>query len=138
MSFKNKNVLVTGISGFVGSYLADYLVQQEANVYGLFRRRADGYLDGRRRQDSDHPRSGHGPELGWVARRQRGGHIPAGSGDKPGARPGQRRQLVHEWLEKALQAQVRTEPQEQIKQDRRQNHQDMVGNRIEAPHQRGD
>lgn len=42
MSFKNKNVLITGISGFVGSYLADYLVQQEANVYGLFRRRADG------------------------------------------------------------------------------------------------
>ncbi|MCX6006182.1 MAG: GDP-mannose 4,6-dehydratase, partial [Chloroflexi bacterium] len=42
MSFKKKNVLVTGISGFVGSYLADYLVQQEANVYGLFRRRADG------------------------------------------------------------------------------------------------
>lgn len=42
MSFKNKNVLVTGISGFVGSYLADYLVQQGANVYGLFRRRADG------------------------------------------------------------------------------------------------
>jgi GDPmannose 4,6-dehydratase len=42
VSFKNKNVLITGISGFVGSYLADYLVQQEANVFGLFRRRADG------------------------------------------------------------------------------------------------
>jgi GDPmannose 4,6-dehydratase len=42
VSFKNKNVLITGISGFVGSYLADYLVQQGANVYGLFRRRADG------------------------------------------------------------------------------------------------
>lgn len=42
MTFKNKSVLITGISGFVGSYLADYLVQQGANVYGLFRRRADG------------------------------------------------------------------------------------------------
>lgn len=42
MSFKNKNVLVTGISGFAGSYMADYLIGQGANVYGLFRRRADG------------------------------------------------------------------------------------------------
>ncbi|MGA9048427.1 MAG: GDP-mannose 4,6-dehydratase [Dehalococcoidia bacterium] len=42
MSFKNKNVLITGISGFVGSYLADHLIKQGANVFGLFRRRADG------------------------------------------------------------------------------------------------
>jgi GDP-mannose 4,6-dehydratase len=42
VTFNKKNVLITGISGFVGSYLADYLVQQGANVYGLFRRRADG------------------------------------------------------------------------------------------------
>jgi GDPmannose 4,6-dehydratase len=42
MAFKNKNVLITGISGFVGSYLADHLIKQGARVYGLFRRRADG------------------------------------------------------------------------------------------------
>jgi GDPmannose 4,6-dehydratase len=42
VSFKNKNVLITGISGFVGSYLADHLIKQGANVFGLFRRRADG------------------------------------------------------------------------------------------------
>ena len=46
--------------------------------------------------------------------------------------------LVNEWLEKALQAQVRAEPQEQVEQHRRQDDQDMVGNRIEAPHQGGD
>ncbi|MGA2368384.1 MAG: GDP-mannose 4,6-dehydratase [Dehalococcoidia bacterium] len=42
MSFKNKNVLITGISGFAGSYLADHLIKQDAHVFGLFRRRADG------------------------------------------------------------------------------------------------
>lgn len=42
MSFRNKRVLITGISGFAGSHLADHLVRQGADVYGLFRRRADG------------------------------------------------------------------------------------------------
>ncbi len=42
MSFKNKNVLITGVSGFAGSYLADHLLKGGANVFGLFRRRADG------------------------------------------------------------------------------------------------
>ena len=36
---KNKSVLVTGISGFVGSHLAKYLVAIGASVYGLVRRR---------------------------------------------------------------------------------------------------
>lgn len=44
MSWDGKNVLVTGISGFVGSYLAKHLVAQGANVYGLVRRRADGTI----------------------------------------------------------------------------------------------
>ena len=34
---KGKNVLITGISGFVGSYLAKYLIDNGANVYGLTR-----------------------------------------------------------------------------------------------------
>ncbi|WP_304125088.1 GDP-mannose 4,6-dehydratase [Methanosphaera cuniculi] len=42
MNFKDKNVLITGISGFVGSYLAERLVNEGSNVYGLLRRRADG------------------------------------------------------------------------------------------------
>lgn len=42
MSLKNKNVLITGISGFAGSHLAKYLVDTGANVYGLVQRRADG------------------------------------------------------------------------------------------------
>ena len=39
---KNKRVLITGISGFTGSYLAEYLLAQGAEVYGLIRKRADG------------------------------------------------------------------------------------------------
>jgi GDP-D-mannose dehydratase len=42
MNWKNKNVLITGVGGFAGSYLAKELINQEANVYGLVRRRADG------------------------------------------------------------------------------------------------
>ncbi|MDZ4171957.1 MAG: GDP-mannose 4,6-dehydratase [Methanobacteriaceae archaeon] len=42
MNFKNKNILITGVTGFVGSYLAKELINQKANVYGLIRRRADG------------------------------------------------------------------------------------------------
>ncbi|MEW6011591.1 MAG: GDP-mannose 4,6-dehydratase [Euryarchaeota archaeon] len=42
MNFTNKNILITGATGFVGSYLAKELINQNANVYGLIRRRADG------------------------------------------------------------------------------------------------
>ena len=44
MSLKNKNVLITGISGFVGSHMAKYLLDQGANVFGLDRRRADASI----------------------------------------------------------------------------------------------
>jgi GDPmannose 4,6-dehydratase len=42
MTLKNKNVLITGISGFAGSHLAKYLLNHQASVSGLVRRRADG------------------------------------------------------------------------------------------------
>ena len=42
MNWKNKNVLITGISGFVGPYLVEELIKREANVFGFIRRRADG------------------------------------------------------------------------------------------------
>lgn len=42
MSFKYKNVFITGVSGFVGSHMAKYLRDKGANVFGLVRRRADG------------------------------------------------------------------------------------------------
>ena len=44
MSLKNKNILITGISGFVGSHMAKYLVDNGSKVYGLMRRRADGRI----------------------------------------------------------------------------------------------
>ena len=34
--------MITGISGFVGSYIAKMLIDQGAKVYGILRRRADG------------------------------------------------------------------------------------------------
>jgi len=37
-----KRVLITGITGFVGPYLAKRLLDLDCEVYGLFRRRADG------------------------------------------------------------------------------------------------
>jgi len=40
--FSNKRTLITGISGFVGSHLAKYLLDNGNEVYGLIRRRADG------------------------------------------------------------------------------------------------
>lgn len=40
MGFLEKNVFITGITGFVGSYLADYLLEQGANVYGLKRKKS--------------------------------------------------------------------------------------------------
>jgi GDPmannose 4,6-dehydratase len=42
MSLRTKNILITGISGFVGSHLAKHLLSQGAKVFGLVRRRADG------------------------------------------------------------------------------------------------
>ncbi len=42
MNWKNKSVLITGITGFAGSYLADELLKKEVDTYGLIRRRADG------------------------------------------------------------------------------------------------
>ncbi|MBR3213100.1 MAG: GDP-mannose 4,6-dehydratase [Methanosphaera sp.] len=44
MSLKNKNILITGISGFVGAYLAEKLINEGSNVYGLVRRRSDGSI----------------------------------------------------------------------------------------------
>ncbi len=45
MGFWNgTRVLITGVSGFAGSYLAEALVERGAEVYGLIRRRADGRL----------------------------------------------------------------------------------------------
>ncbi len=41
MPFKDKNVLITGISGFAGGYLAEALIKKGATVYGLIRKRAD-------------------------------------------------------------------------------------------------
>lgn len=40
--FSNKRILLTGVSGFVGSHLAKYLLDNGNEVYGLLRRRADG------------------------------------------------------------------------------------------------
>ncbi len=38
MSWKDKNVLITGADGFVGSYLAEELINNGSNVYGLIQR----------------------------------------------------------------------------------------------------
>lgn len=42
MDWKDTSVLITGVSGFVGSYLSRDLVDKGARVYGVVRRRADG------------------------------------------------------------------------------------------------
>lgn len=44
MSINNKKILITGISGFVGSYMAKRLIDLGAEVYGILRRRADGAM----------------------------------------------------------------------------------------------
>ncbi len=44
MTWNGKNVLITGISGFAGSYLTRYLIDEGAHIYGLIRRRADGSI----------------------------------------------------------------------------------------------
>ncbi|MDD2834537.1 MAG: NAD-dependent epimerase/dehydratase family protein [Methanothrix sp.] len=38
----DKNILITGISGFVGSRMAKRLVEEGANVFDLLRRRGGG------------------------------------------------------------------------------------------------
>ena len=38
MSLKDKNVLITGADGFVGSYLAEELLKNGSEVYGLIQR----------------------------------------------------------------------------------------------------
>ena len=42
MSSELNSVMITGVSGFVGSYLAKHLENTGAEVYGLIRKRADG------------------------------------------------------------------------------------------------
>lgn len=42
MTLKNKNILITGISGFAGSFLSKNLLDKGLGVYGLIRRKADG------------------------------------------------------------------------------------------------
>ena len=44
MALKDKNVFITGVSGFTGSHLAKYLLNEGNNVFGLVRRKADGSL----------------------------------------------------------------------------------------------
>lgn len=44
MALKDKNVFITGVSGFVGSRLAKHLLNEGNNVFGLVRRKADGSL----------------------------------------------------------------------------------------------
>ncbi len=42
MNWKDKNIFITGVGGFAGSYLSEELLNEGANVFGLIRRRADG------------------------------------------------------------------------------------------------
>jgi GDPmannose 4,6-dehydratase len=44
LDFTDKSILITGISGFVGSLMARVLADRGANVFGLLRRRADGKI----------------------------------------------------------------------------------------------
>ena len=44
MEWNDRHVLITGVSGFVGSHLARHLTDQGARVFGLVRRRADGSI----------------------------------------------------------------------------------------------
>lgn len=48
--WQGKRVLITGISGFVGPYLAQALLDRGAEVFGLFRPRADGRVPERVRE----------------------------------------------------------------------------------------
>ena len=42
MTLKNKNILITGISGFAGSWLSKHLLDKGSKIHGLIRRKADG------------------------------------------------------------------------------------------------
>lgn len=42
MDWKDKNILITGADGFVGSYLAEELIKNGATVYGLIQRGTQG------------------------------------------------------------------------------------------------
>ncbi len=42
MFWEGKNILITGVNGFVGSYMAEKLINEGSNVYGLVRKKADG------------------------------------------------------------------------------------------------
>lgn len=42
MDWNDKNILITGADGFVGSYLAEELIKNGANVYGLIQRGTQG------------------------------------------------------------------------------------------------
>lgn len=42
MNWKDRNILITGIGGFAGSYLGEELLNKGANVSGLVRGRSDG------------------------------------------------------------------------------------------------
>lgn len=44
MRLKNKNIFITGISGFVGSNMAKYVLNQGGNVFGLDKKSADGAI----------------------------------------------------------------------------------------------
>lgn len=44
MNWENKNILITGISGFVAPYLAKELIAKNANVFGLKRKKANECL----------------------------------------------------------------------------------------------
>lgn len=42
MNFKDENVFITGLTGFVGPYLGRFLIDQDANVFGLIRKKSKG------------------------------------------------------------------------------------------------
>ena len=43
--WKNRNVLITGIHGFVGSNLAKSLIKNGANVYGIHKFNSNNYVN---------------------------------------------------------------------------------------------
>ena len=42
MNLEGKNVLITGVSGFVGHYLVEELKKKNANIYGLVMENCEG------------------------------------------------------------------------------------------------
>lgn len=43
--FNGKNILITGVNGFVGSWMAKEMLDRGATVYGVLRGRCDGHLN---------------------------------------------------------------------------------------------